>query len=131
MISELQKMILDYFEEYRKTKNNLDELNNKIKMHSQKYHEMCDEKNKIEREIFNMQRVITHMIDNNCDPFAAKLSINEHDVGNLWSNERYIITDMSQLSYPATSTVTGIVPTVTSVNCPTTSSRSYFLVKGI
>lgn len=90
MNTELNSVILDYFEEYRQKKQQKNDLSNRLSVASQTAKNLQNDIQEINDEIATMQRIITAMIEHGCDPVEAKMRLDDLGLGNMWYNQETI-----------------------------------------
>lgn len=106
MNTELNSVILDYFEEYRQKKQQKIDLSNRLSVASQTVKNLQNDIQEINDEIATMQRIITAMIEHGCDPVEAKMRLNELGLGNIWYDHHPMITLADDSSYQTTPIIT-------------------------
>lgn len=114
MNTELNSVILDYFEEYRQKKQQKNDLSNRLSVASQTAKNLQNDIQEINNEIATMQRIITAMIEHGCDPVEAKMRINDLQAGNIWYDNQVITLadDSSYQSINPIVTMTDIIGTI-------------------
>lgn len=89
---------LDYFEEYRKKKRELESLADEHQRIKTVADEIRTKARNLEEEIASMKRIMTLMIDNGIDPVEAKLKTEPSSlVDSFWDSRIYddTIQDLS------------------------------------
>lgn len=114
MNTELNSVILDYFEEYRRKKQQRDRLTQSLTSASETVKNLRKDMEDISNEISCMQRIITAMIEHDCDPVEAKMRINDLQAGNIWYDNQVITLadDSSYQSINPIVTMTDIIGTI-------------------
>ena len=124
-----------YFNRYRRLKSKLvqnEQDQEAVRAAYVKQRETLQESRaRMTRELENMRKVMTKMIDDGSDPVMANLSIGDDKVTDLWNDQEddTLTVDLSQLSglFPPTSsslTNTGIIATNTGITVPHTLSNT-------
>jgi hypothetical protein len=82
MNDNLDEVILEYFREYRKKRQELKDLKDKLESANLVIKSLNETISSVTSEVFSMQHIITTMIDTGCDPVEAKLKYENND--SIW-----------------------------------------------
>ena len=79
--------ILDYFEEYRQTRRDLDDISRQMKTVRASMDELTAKAHAVQRELEGMRKIITVMVETGMDPVEAKLKNDVSDLSSsLWAD---------------------------------------------
>jgi hypothetical protein len=88
MTNALNDVSLEYFEEYRRKKQQELQMSESLSDAHELVHKLTREINDVKTEISNMQKIIATMIDHGVDPVEAKMRIDELASVDLWAHNK-------------------------------------------
>ena len=86
------KETLDYFEEYREKKKEVEEYRDQKAVLLKEQRALESKIQDLDKELIAMQGIITTMIEKGIDPTEAKLSTDAAERNNIWKNSTGLTT---------------------------------------
>jgi hypothetical protein len=101
--------ILDYFKEYRQTRQDLDDISRQMKTVRASMDELTAKAHAVQKELDGMRKIITVMVETGMDPVEAKLKNDVSDLSSsLWVDTLTDSMTMASIALaPTTITWTG------------------------
>ena len=86
MIKDMDNAILDYFQQYRIKKQEAEDIAGQLEMCEKNLAVLRAKQQEVANELNSMKRIITTMVDYDCDPVEAKLKYDNTVVQSMWDS---------------------------------------------